>query len=490
MSGYLGALSELSGKATVGEYGVTIVKLQDSPAQCTLACFLTQLEPDLFETYHVPYQNVLWCEERAAGEIELAYAVDLGENVSLHTEVLSVGAYAHETHPDVAQQVLALAYKQSQPAPRVLVVLNNHGGQGNARKLYHTEILPVLRAAHVEYTYIETGYSRHATEIARELELDEYDIVACCSGDGVPHEIINGFFQRPDRARAFDQIALTQLPCGSGNALSLSSHGTSNAGRATLRMLKLARSRMDAMAVQQNGTTTLLFLSQAFGAIADADIGTEHLRWMGAVRFDLGVAHRLLAKTTYPCDLYVQYAMKDKSEIQGHYDKHRVTLSDTRPVQEEDLEPRFEDTSLPGWEQLPLYITDDLNIFYVGKMPYVLGDAQFFPAALPDDGCMDLVVTTAKTSFFKMAKLLFSVDRGGHVHSPDVLHAKIKAYKLVPRVRLDHHYLLVDGESFPVQPLQVEVLSKVLTVLLDDGFFVDTCFTQLEDGSVCVRESV
>ncbi|KAM9915986.1 hypothetical protein OXX80_013756, partial [Metschnikowia pulcherrima] len=131
------------------------------------------------------------------------YAVDSGENVSLHTEVLSVGAYAHETHPDVAQQVLALAYKQSQPAPRVLVVLNNHGGQGNARKLYHTEILPVLRAAHVEYTYIETGYARHATEIARELELDEYDIVACCSGDGVPHEIINGFFQRPDRARAF-----------------------------------------------------------------------------------------------------------------------------------------------------------------------------------------------------------------------------------------------------------------------------------------------
>lgn len=461
------------------------MKLQDNQTSCGLLCFGPSSDLLKVETTHVSFKNVLFCEDVTTGEVELTYVVIKGDKVKVYEEIVEAGAYTLDAQPNVAQHIMQLSYPNSVTRPRIMIILNSHGGQGNARSLYNDQILPVIRAARVEYTYVETEYSGHASDIARELDISQYDVVACCSGDGVPHEVINGFYQRPDREQAFEKIAITQLPCGSGNALSLSSYGTNSAGIATVKMLKLMRKRMDVMALTQGTTTKLSFLSQAYGTIADSDIGTEHLRWMGPVRFDFGVAQRLIAKTTYPCDLFVKYSLRENDEIRGHYDKHKFTLTEDRGATERDFRVKFPTVEGPppaDWEQLSPQVTDNLSIFYVGKMPYVLSDAQFFPAALPDDGCMDMVITSTKTPFFKMAKLLFSVDRGGHVHSSDVLHAKISAYRLVPRIEAENHFISVDGESFPFETLQVEVLNRVLTVLLDDGAFVDTCFARGNQG--------
>jgi len=46
---------------------------------------------------------------------------------------------------------------------------------------------------------------------------------------------------------------------------------------------------VDAFSITQNGKRTISFMSQALGLMADADIGTENLRWMGDARFFLGV---------------------------------------------------------------------------------------------------------------------------------------------------------------------------------------------------------
>ena len=40
--------------------------------------------------------------------------------------------------------------------------------------------------------------------------------------------------------------------------------------------------------VTQNGKQTVSFMSQALGLMADLDIGTQHLRWMGDARFMYG----------------------------------------------------------------------------------------------------------------------------------------------------------------------------------------------------------
>lgn len=425
---------------------------------------------------YVSYEDILWCDtvdERDLA-VEIAY-MSADKSPRVTREIVEITS---QSGKDLASSIMESAYAQSKPGQSVLILLNNHGGQGKALKIYRTQILPVLTAAHVKVTYMETRHSKHAVEVGREMDISKFDIVACCSGDGVPHEVINGMYERADRAEAFTKIAVTQLPCGLGNAMSLSTHGTNDAGLAALRMLKLVRCKMDLMAVTQAGGTQLSFLSQAYGIIADCDIGTEHLRWMGPLRFDLGVAQRVFAKAAYPCDLYVLYGTKHKDEIREHIARHRATSTGgtTRAVSEEDLTPRFPDVAAappPDWERLP--DTDNLNILYVGNMPYVLADTQFFPAALPDDGHMDLVVATTKTLFFQMAKVLLSVGGGGHVDLSHIHHAKIVAYRLVPRMAdARNHYISVDGESFPFEPLQTEVMPGVLTVLLRNGAYVDT----------------
>lgn len=47
--------------------------------------------------------------------------------------------------------------------------------------------------------------------------------------------------------------------------------------------------KVDACSVTQNGKRAISFMSQAVGLMADLDIGTEHLRWLGDARFVVGL---------------------------------------------------------------------------------------------------------------------------------------------------------------------------------------------------------
>ena len=69
----------------------------------------------------------------------------------------------------------------------------------------------------IEFT--DTKYAKHAYEIAKGLTPD-YDAVVTLSGDGLVHEVINGFAHHERPAEAFS-IPIVPIPTGSGNALSL-----------------------------------------------------------------------------------------------------------------------------------------------------------------------------------------------------------------------------------------------------------------------------
>ena len=60
----------------------------------------------------------------------------------------------------------------------------------------------------------------HAKEIARELDVTLYDALVCASGDGLVHEVINGFALRPDALDAL-RLPLAVIPSGAGFGSSL-----------------------------------------------------------------------------------------------------------------------------------------------------------------------------------------------------------------------------------------------------------------------------
>ncbi|CAI4951893.1 ATV_HP_G0017560.mRNA.1.CDS.1 [Saccharomyces cerevisiae] len=457
------------------------------------------------------------------------------KRVSLYIDYKPHSSSHLKEEDDLVEEILKRSYKNTRRNKSIFVIINPFGGKGKAKKLFMTKAKPLLLASRCSIEVVYTKYPGHAIEIAREMDIDKYDTIACASGDGIPHEVINGLYQRPDHVKAFNNIAITEIPCGSGNAMSVSCHWTNNPSYSTLCLIKSIETRIDLMCCSQPSYARehpkLSFLSQTYGLIAETDINTEFIRWMGPARFELGVAFNIIQKKKYPCEIYVKYAAKSKNELKNHYLEHKnkgslefqhITMnkdnedcdnynyeneyetenedededadaddedshlisrdladSSADQIKEEDFKIKYPlDEGIPSdWERLDPNISNNLGIFYTGKMPYVAADTKFFPAALPSDGTMDMVITDARTSLTRMAPILLGLDKGSHVLQPEVLHSKILAYKIIPK--LGNGLFSVDGEKFPLEPLQVEIMPRLCKTLLRNGRYVDTDFDSM-----------
>jgi sphingosine kinase len=282
-------------------------------------------------------------------------------------------------------RLLDRAYGQSQRKKRAKVLVNPHSGKGSAEKWYYRDVEPLLKAAQCTIDMTKTRHSGEAVEIAEKLDIEAFDIVASCSGDGLPHEVFNGLGKRSDAKKALSKIAVVHIPCGSGNAMSCNLNGTDSASLATLAIIKGIPTPLDLISITQGETRTLSFLSQSVGIVAESDLATEHLRWMGGQRFTYGFLVRLLGKTVYPCDIAVKVAIDDRPAIREHYKAEKTNFepaSERRGYKnlldddasatsgnEEGLPALRYGTvndKLPeGWEMVPY---DKLGNFYCGNV--------------------------------------------------------------------------------------------------------------------------
>jgi sphingosine kinase len=354
------------------------------------------------------------------------------------------------------------------------VLINPFGGQGSAQKMYHKHIAPIFAAAKCELDVENTQHCGHGVEIARKLDIDAYDVVACCSGDGIPHEVWNGFSQREDAARALAKIALAQLPCGSGNAMCLNFNGTDSPSLAALAVIKGLRTPLDLASVTQGDRRTISFLSQSVGIVAECDLATEHLRWMGSARFTYGALSRVLKKTLYPADIAVQVEYDNKAAIREVY--RTEASKPPRSDSDRELPPggtglpplqygTINDPLPPSWELIP---HNELGNCYAGNLAYMSADANFFPAALPSDGCLDLVRIRGDIARHTGIKTLLAVAEHKFFDLPHVDYQKIRAFRIIPKGQKDG-YISIDGERVPFEPFQAEVHRGLGTVLSKSG---------------------
>jgi sphingosine kinase len=303
-------------------------------------------------------------------------------------------------------RLLDRAYGKAQGGKRAKVLVNPHSGKGSAEKWYYRDVEPLLKAARCSIDMVKTKYQGEAVEIAEKLDIEAFDMVVACSGDGLPHEVFNGLGKRPDAKKALSKIAVVHVPCGSGNAMSCNLNGTDSTSLATLAIIKGIPTPLDLISITQGNTRTLSFLSQSVGIVAETDLATENLRWMGSARFTYGFLVRLWTKTVYPCDIAIKVAIEDKPSITEHYRKERDNHEPARerrgykfPLDDdastssgtgEGLPPLRYGTvndKLPeGWELVPY---DKLGNFYCGNVrsPVPICYYTDFPDALHGCGC-------------------------------------------------------------------------------------------------------
>lgn len=367
-----------------------------------------------------------------------------------------------------AQSIWDAAYKGLQPRKRIKVLLNPFGGAGKAKSIWKDSIVHVFEAAKYTIDIEETRHSGHASEIAREISYQSYDAIVCVSGDGIPHEIINGLGSRPDAQKAL-RLPIAFIPAGSGNGSAKSIYDHHRHVECALAIIKGVVTPIDIISITQGDRRFLSYFSISYGVIADCDLGTEHLRWMGESRFTFGVVQRILTRTRYPCTLSLSIATDHKDEIKRQYHERRSMAGDIIDNEVDNTSDglpklRFgtvKDSIPDDWvtKDYP-----DMGTFYAGLMPYMSSSACFFPTASPANGFIDVMYIEANLPFFSALNTVAAVDSAKHFESPYCFYAKCDAFRLVPHA--DTGFISIDGERVPFEALQGEIhhaLGRIIT---------------------------
>lgn len=101
-------------------------------------------------------------------------------------------------------------------------------------------------------------------------------------------------------------------------------------------------------------------------------------------------------------------------------------------------------------------------------MGYMGPDVNYFQAALPNDGFMDLVCIDGDISRTTALKLVPAVANGSFYQLPVVDYRKVLAYRITPKFQ-DEGYISIDGERVPWEPYQAEIHQGLGTVLSKSG---------------------
>ncbi|OJD19065.1 hypothetical protein AJ78_00937 [Emergomyces pasteurianus Ep9510] len=423
----------------------------------------------------IPYYNILWAEV-THDYITIKYADHVTKTDVALSSVYYPVSLEHKSKAETwTEKLLDSAYGKAQRQKRIKVLLNPFGGKGRAAKHYYKHVEPIFAAAKCEVDAESTTYRGHAVDLVEKLDVDAYDVIVACSGDGTPYEIFNGLAKKPNASEALRQIAVAHIPCGTGNAMSWNLNGTGSASLAALCIVKGLRTPLDLVSITQGDRRTLSFLSQSFGIVAESDLGTDHIRWMGQARFTYGFLVRLFGKTVYPCDLAVKVELDNKELIKDHYraGSERKSFDQLRDEEFSDtvgLPPlrygTVKDPLPDDWTMVP---HDKLGNFYAGNMAYMAADTIFFPTALPNDGFLDLVTTNGDISRRAAIQMFMAVENGTFFDRPEVNVQKVTGYRIIPKDRKEG-YISIDGEQVPFEPFQAEVHRGLGTVLSKSGY--------------------
>lgn len=226
--------------------------------------------------------------------------------------------------------------------------------------------------------------------------------------------------------------------------------GPSNSHNAVLATLGIIKGRplpLDVCSVTQQAAEggpvrrSLSFLSVAFGLMADLDIGTEHLRWMGDTRFTVGFIEGAIANRKQPCRLDIQVIEEDRERIRSEWKRRRTEAhanqGEAGPVNGA-ANGHKGDPSIQGLPPLSCDVTTDLSsaaaatdgaawvtleqditTLYAGTLPWVASMLLQFPAKIAGDGSVDVVVLDSPSTMRTLA-CIEGAEKGSCFRNPNV----------------------------------------------------------------------
>ncbi|EEB07341.2 sphingoid long chain base kinase [Schizosaccharomyces japonicus yFS275] len=374
--------------------------------------------------------------------------------------------------------VVDMAYKDAKIKKRFKVFINPFGGKGQAVQIWENQAEPIFAAGNCEYEIVCTEYQNHAREVIRQMDFNTVDAIISVGGDGLLHEILNGVAERKDHLEAFE-TPICMIPGGTGNAFGFNATKTKHPGLAAFRILKGIPTHYDLLSFTQKGKRCVSFLTANYGIVADADIGTDNLRFMGENRAVLGFLMRLFRTPDWKCRVDMDVVSSNREEIRRMYLRTLPSGSILereipKPLQRDrdltNLQYGDETSPIPeNWVSLDI---PDLVVFCAGKLQYIAPDVRMFPTVRNDDGTIDIGIVRSTDFRSSLMDMFSKVETGKHFYNDTLEYYKVRAFRFTPILTESSHFFALDGESYPVAPFQCEVLPSLGTTLSPLGSFL------------------
>nr|BAC20872.1 putative sphingosine kinase [Oryza sativa Japonica Group]BAD30563.1 putative sphingosine kinase [Oryza sativa Japonica Group] len=296
---------------------------------------------------------------------------------------------------------------------RLFIIVNPYGGKRGGRKIFQTEVLPLIEAAGILYT-MQTKHRLHAQEIAHSLDLRKYDGIVCVSGDGVLVEVVNGLLQREDWNTAI------KIPLG---------------------IIPAHKRPLDVTSVVQ-GKTRFFSVLMLTWLVADIDIESEKYRWMGSARLDFYSLLRVVSLRRYngrvlfvPAPGYEGLGdlVEQISSCKSNGASTGVQEDRSNDFNDETCAyagPSIDETD-HEWRSLD----GPFVSVWVSGVPFASENVMTAPEAKFGDGYLDVaIIKDCPRS--ALAGLMFQMKDGSYVKSPYVEYFKVKALRIEPGMRV------------------------------------------------------
>ena len=191
------------------------------------------------------------------------------------------------------------------PAARkpILAIVNPYAGVKRAESVWADECAPLLSAAGLRYQTMVTGAPGDAYEAAKSMDSAAFSGIATVGGDGIFNEVINGLMARDDWEAVAGAVALASVPAGTGNGAAHTMYGSMDPRCAACHVVRAATHKADVYLAAQPSIGQYIWgiLGCSYGIIAEADFGSEKIRWAGSMRPSIWAFYRILCGSAYNC---------------------------------------------------------------------------------------------------------------------------------------------------------------------------------------------
>lgn len=356
---------------------------------------------------------------------------------------------------------------------KFLCLINPKSGPGKAKQIFEAYCLPIFVDARIQCETIYTTYSNHAHDLVRDMKaLDDYDGIVIVSGDGLFHEVLNGIMKRNDWESVIRNVPLGVIPGGSGNGLahSLLHHSNENHSDLTANAFLIAKnytSSFDVCAVNHFKFGRLYsFLSLEVGFIADVDLESEWMRFLGDGRFVVQVIRRLCGGSLRKVNGTLAWVGENVDV--NYTDYWKANEGEVGSAKEPKLKYLTGDnvsSSNVQWETIQddFYSIWGVNVAYMSKSSFVSPDSKHHDSLLKLTSVRKS--KGSKNGRLKLLEYILGVEHGSHLKLDYVDQPSVKAFKFKPAKFTKSSKMAVDGEAVDMGEIGFEVLPKFAKIL-------------------------